>query len=207
LHLRIALLLVVLALVYPLLRIADIFPTGVLVEAARTISDQRAGSLQYRFDQEAQLLDRASQRIIFGWGRYGRNRVYVQDYSGTGSDASVTDGRWIITLGQFGLFGFLAEFGLLALPVFRAAAALKVVKSFNDGIFLGALALILATNLVDLLPNSVLSSWTWLVAGSLMGCSEAILAGQRKPERQRAAFRFSEAKIQPGDRAESAKWL
>ena len=63
------------------------------------------------------MMDRASQRIWFGWGRFGRSRIFDE----WGSDVSVTDGRWTITLGQFGLFGFVAEFGLLALTVFRAA--------------------------------------------------------------------------------------
>ena len=48
---------------------------------------------------------------------------------------SITDGRWIITIGQFGLFGFVAEFGLLILPVFRAASALDAAKSMHDRIY------------------------------------------------------------------------
>ena len=59
------------------------------------------------------MLERASERILFGWGRFGRSRVY-NEY---GSDISVTDGRWIITLGQFGVVGFMGEFGLLALAL------------------------------------------------------------------------------------------
>ena len=46
-----------------------------------------------------------------------------------GNDVSVSDGGWIITLGQFGVFGFLAEFGLLAWPVLRAASALRFAES------------------------------------------------------------------------------
>ena len=47
-------------------------------------------------------------------------RVYDSD---TRRDISVTDGHWIITLGQAGLLGFIAEFGLLTLPIFRRAFA------------------------------------------------------------------------------------
>jgi hypothetical protein len=87
---------------------------------------------------------------------------------------SVTDGRWIITMGQFGFVGFLAEFGLLALAVVRAAQAVKVTSDDNEKVMLAALALILAINVVDLLPNASLSPWTWLLAGALLGRAEAL---------------------------------
>ncbi len=178
-QMRIAMAFVLVALLYPLLRSFDLFPSNTIVEVSNVIDDARAGSLQYRFDQEAQLLERASQRVLFGWGRYGRNRVHEVLEGGVGADMSVTDGRWIITLGQFGLVGFLAEFGLLAISVFRAANALKFAESFRDSILLSALGLIVAINMLDLLPNSGLSPWTWLLAGSLLGRSEMILARSR----------------------------
>ena len=92
-----------------------------MIETAAMIDTDRATSLKTRFDNEDLLLQRASQRFLFGWGRWGRARVYDEE---SGKDMSITDGRWIITIGQFGLFGFVAEFGLLILPVFRAASAL-----------------------------------------------------------------------------------
>jgi hypothetical protein len=170
LQLRIALILAILVVAYPLLRTADIVPTDYLVGAAASISEERAGSLQFRFDHEQKVLERASQRILFGWGRFGRSRIFDE----WGHDVSVTDGRWAITLGQFGVFGFLAEFGLLALPVFRAASALRFVESERDRILLATLALIIAANMVDLLPNASLSPWTWLLAGALLTRSEGL---------------------------------
>jgi hypothetical protein len=119
-------------------------------------------------------LQRAWQRPFFGWGRYGRNRVFVENWEGIGTDASITDGRWIITFGQFGIFGFLTEFGLLAIPIFCASRALKLVNSARDSLLLVAISLIVAMNMIDLLPNSALSPFTWLLAGSLLGRSEMI---------------------------------
>ncbi len=92
----------------------------------------------------------------------------------SGNDVSVTDGRWIITMGQFGFIGFLAEFGLLALSIVRAASALKYTETMQDEVFLAALALIVAINMIDLLPNSSISPWTWLLAGALLGRAEAL---------------------------------
>ena len=73
---RLAIVLVTLALLYPTIRSFDLFPTKALVDVARSVSDERARSLQYRFDNEDILLAHAFERPIFGWGRYGRNRVY-----------------------------------------------------------------------------------------------------------------------------------
>ncbi len=167
---RIAVTLAIVAVTYPLLRTADLVPTTYMVSAASSISDERAGSLKFRFDHEQYLLDRASQRIFFGWGRFGRNRVHDE----WGNDISVSDGRWAITLGQFGLVGFLAEFGLLGWSVLCARSALRLVDSERDSIFLGSLALIIAINMIDLLPNDSLSPWTWLLAGTLFGRAEAL---------------------------------
>jgi hypothetical protein len=173
-QIRVAIVIAVIALSYPVLRSADLVPNKLMVEMASTISLDRAGSLKTRFDQEQQLLDRASLRLWFGWGRWGRNRVYDED---TGQDISLTDGHWIITLGMFGLAGFLAEFGLLALPVFRAASAFRFAASENDRAYLAALALVVAVSLLDLLPNSFLTAWTWLIAGALLGHSEWLKSG------------------------------
>ena len=176
-QLRVALVLVTICLLYPALRITNIFPTSFLSEAAALISQERATSLMQRFDQEQQLLDHATQRPVFGWGRWGRNRIYDAN---SGVDISVTDGGWIIAFGAWGLFGFVAQFGLIAIPVVRAVSALRYARSEHDKVFLAALALIMAISLVDLLPNSSLSPWTCLLAGALLGRTEAL----RKTARQ-----------------------
>jgi hypothetical protein len=185
LQLRIATILVILAVAYPLLRVTDLVPTKYMLDAAVLANQERADSLEFRFHQERQLLERASQRILFGWGRWGRSRIYDE----SGKNVSITDGRWIITLGQFGLFGFLAEFGLLGLPVFRAASALRFAESERDRVFLGALALIIAINMIDLLPNASLSPWTWLLSGALLGRAEEMCNAARQQHRDRMAGR------------------
>ncbi len=184
LQLKFAVVFVAIALTYPIARIAESFPTDKIVSFAMSINEQRASSLRFRFDQEEHLLERASQRFLFGWGRYGRNRVYVEDWRGVGGDASVTDGRWIITLGQFGLFGFLAEFGLLAFTVLRAARAVRFAKSSREAACLAGLGLIVSINLIELLPNSTLTPWSWLLAGALLARSEAIMVAARKHKKR-----------------------
>lgn len=164
----VACILVAISLGYPMLRFFGLMPTTAMVELARYIDPERADSLKFRLDNEDQLLARALERPVFGWGRFGRNRVYDPQ---TGKDLSVTDGRWIIDLGQFGFVGFLAEFGLLGLCILRSARSYSAAKP-NVQIHIATLTLLLAINIVDLLPNSGLLPLTWLMAGALLGLSE-----------------------------------
>jgi hypothetical protein len=167
----IAIVLVLIALCYPMLRFADLIPTSQILELVGNLSLERAASLRVRFDNEEILLNRALERPVFGWGRYGRSRVHNED----GKDVSTTDGRWIITIGQFGIVGFVAEFGLLAFAVMRgAAAASGLAAGRREKVLLASLALIVSANVVDLLPNSSLLPVTWLFAGSLLGRAEVL---------------------------------
>src|SRR5689334_15199358 len=164
LQLQIAMVLTTIVLIYPLLRSADLVPTDAIVQNIAVISEERAGSLKTRFDQEQLLLAHAHDRIVFGWGRFGRSRL----------EGSVTDGAWVIILGQFGLVGFLALFGLISLPVFRAASALKFVKSNEESVLFAGLSLIVTFKIFDLVPNSGLEPWAMLLIGALLGRAEAL---------------------------------
>jgi hypothetical protein len=185
-QLRVATVLVVFAISYPMLRVVDFVPTSYILDAARVVSADRAQSLGERFTNEHALLEHATQRFWFGWGRFGRSRR-----TESVSNIANPDGYWIITLGQFGFIGFLANFGLLGLTVFRAASALRFAESTRDRNFLGALALIVAIYTFNLLPNSDLFPWTWLLAGALLGRAEALCAVAGKPVRfQNAGLRI-----------------
>jgi hypothetical protein len=189
-QLRLAVVLATIGVLYPVLRMTDSFPDKFLVEIAASFDKERADSLQIRFDQERLLLDRASERLAFGWGRYGRNRVYEE----SGKDSSITDGAWIQTLGQFGLVGFLAQFGLLAWPVFRAASAFKFISTERDRVFLSVIALIVALGVVEQLPNSSISPWNWLLAGALLGRAEQIIQLARRARRPSNGLRVSKVR-------------
>jgi hypothetical protein len=183
-QITVAVLLVSLVLLYPTLRTADLVPTNAMVDLAASVSTDRAGSLDVRFVHEEQILQHTDERFLFGWGRYGRGWVYNE----RGTLVSDLDGLWIITLGTSGFIGFLALFGLLTLPVFKAALALQFAESARDKIFLSGLTLVLAINVVDLLPNSSLRPWTWLIAGALLGRAEALRRRARLPAAARMAL-------------------
>lgn len=91
-------------LTYVTLRATGLWTGADLVDlVGRTISADKAGSLQYRLDNEEMLADKALERPLFGWGGWGRSRVRDE----SGKDVSTTDGRWIIRLGENGIVGLV----------------------------------------------------------------------------------------------------
>jgi len=167
-----AIVLAMVTILYPTMSIIDVFPHQQLVHLADSFSAERAQSLEFRFYNEKLLLDRAKKHFFFGWGGWGRDRVYN---AYTGRDETVTDGTWIIQLGTYGFVGFVSMFGLLAVAIFRAYSASKLVKSESDQALLAAHALLVGIIMIDQIPNSTLGPWLWLLTGALFGRSEDII--------------------------------
>jgi len=83
--------------------------------------EERAQSLEFRFDNEELLVERGLERIVFGWGGWGRNRVFEYGRLGDLEDISVTDSLWIIAYGVNGVVGLSAVFGSIFLPALAFA--------------------------------------------------------------------------------------
>jgi hypothetical protein len=207
LQLSFAVLLVSTALLYPILRATNVFPTDAVLNLASQVGSdvERVGSLNVRFRNEDEFLERASERFLFGWGAFGRGFTY-NEY---GTPTAAVDGTWIGTLSQFGFVGFLALFGVLTLPVFTVARAFRFAESTTDKAYLAAVALILAINVFDLLPNSPLRPWTWLLAGALLGRAEALLRWARLPPAAKMQLTASPSRAQkyPGIRTSQRRIL
>lgn len=156
--------------IYPMLRGLHMLPMQQIVDIAHSFSAERAESLQFRINNEELLLARAQERAWFGWGGYGR--AFLHDPV-TGEMTTIADGAWVIDMGTFGWLGFIAEFGLAALPLLVLARE-ALSRSAEVNRYAATLALILAANLVDLLPNATLIPFTWLMAGALLGEAERL---------------------------------
>ncbi|MDP5305999.1 hypothetical protein [Paracoccus spongiarum] len=175
-----AMLMAVLILSYPTLRTLDVIPTDRLIEAAARVSEERAQSLEFRFDNEDALLAHAMRRPAFGWGGWERSSIHDP---ASGETVSTTDGLWVIAMGYSGFFGFLAQFGLLVLPILLLGRAYRAAGRPVEILPAGA-ALVLAVNLVDLLPNATISPFTWMFSGAMLGYVESL---RRLPEGQAEA--------------------
>ena len=173
---KVAIILVCLAMFYPAMSIMNVFPHQAISNIATSYDKERAQSLIFRFDNEQRLLNHGRERFFFGWGGWGRNRVYSEE---TGRDISVTDGGWIITFGQFGLFGFIAVYGLLGFVVFQAAKASRFVVVENEQKLLSAHAVLVGIIMVNQLPNNALAPWLWLLVGVLFGRTETIISHRK----------------------------
>ncbi|MCR8549088.1 hypothetical protein M4578_14715 [Salipiger sp. P9] len=176
-QIKVAILIGVLAIGYPILKGAHLVPEDKILAQAASIDPERANSLEFRFTNENILLDRAYLKPVFGWGSWGRNHILDPV---TGNIQTVTDGRWIIVIGIYGWVGFLAEFGLLVLPLFLLWR--EAIAARRDAVspFIAPLSLMLAINVFDMIPNATLTPLTWLLAGALTGYAEALKAERLK---------------------------
>ena len=182
-------LIAVIVMTYPLLRGAHMVPLDAILDYARGLSAERAWSLQFRIENEEILLARASERPWFGWGGYARN--FTHDPV-TGKILNIADGAWVIQIGTYGWLGYLAEFGLLCLPLWLLGRE-ALVRQATFAPEVAGMSLIFAFSLLDLLPNGTLVPLTWLMAGSLLGQAEALrsarIAARPRPAPMRAVIR------------------
>ena len=116
------------------------------------------------------MLSHANEKPLFGWGGWGRNRVFDPI---TGEDITVTDGYWVIVLGTSGWVGFLSKFLFLFLPIvflFKNYTKMNVEYESTKTLLVSH-ALIISLIMIDQIPNSSFSSNSlyWLLAGSLLG--------------------------------------
>lgn len=163
-----SLLMALLFISYPVLKAVELIPEASILSGVAQLSDERSRSLEFRFDQEAALLKHANEKILFGWGGWGRNRVF----SDSGADVSTTDGGWIIVLGKSGWIGFFTTFWFFAYPVWRLYKKRNTISQNStdqEKLLLGGHAMILGIILINNIPNETLRPVYWFLAGSLLG--------------------------------------
>jgi hypothetical protein len=146
---------------------------------AEKFSAERGQSLQFRFDNETILIDKAREGTLFGWGGWNRSRVYDDD----GRDVSITDGLWIITLGTRGMYGLTLLLLTVQLPMllllYRAPPARWHTPAYAPA---AVLAVILSLYMVDNLLNAMVNPIFMLFNGGLCG----MLSRRRQPGADRS---------------------
>lgn len=109
---------------------------------------------------------------------------------------NIADGAWVILMGTYGWVGYVAEFGLFALPLLLLGREALMQPKAELSPWVGAVALILGANMTDLLPNATQIPFTWLMAGALLGEAERLAVLRRSAETARR-----EARNRPGGTA------
>ncbi|MFC1758081.1 hypothetical protein ACFL2H_04845 [Planctomycetota bacterium] len=99
--------------VYIGLRVTNTYDfSHVAMVARETLGEERAGSFEFRIENEDMLIAHSMEAPILGWTAIdGRNRLYRED----GSNAVITDGYWVIVLGSLGLSGLITFYLALTL--------------------------------------------------------------------------------------------
>jgi hypothetical protein len=161
--------------------------------ASKTFGEDRAGSIRYRMYNEDMLIARALVRPWIGWGGWGRARVYDEE----GNDCSVTDGMWIIALGNTGFIGLAALLITLTLPA--AALLLRFrARRWADPRLAAASALAVSLQLwaIDDMSNAMLAPLYPASAGALI--SLVVLARRaRKTSRKSLGSARKRARVAP----------
>ncbi|HTF90340.1 MAG TPA: hypothetical protein VK843_18130 [Planctomycetota bacterium] len=170
--------LMALAPLYAITRTTGMWNGRALVEfIAENVSARRSASLDYRMANEDILVAKALEQPTFGWGGWGRNRVYDEE----GRDRSVTDGQWVITFGTDGLVGLISWLGILLVPAWLIVTRYSSRTAWTDpqNAILQLGAVVLALHSIDCLANAMPSPIYYLIAGGL--CS--VLHNERQPRR------------------------
>jgi hypothetical protein len=133
---------------------------------ANHISVERARSLWKRQQNEARLAEKALYKPAFGWGGWGRSRVLDEE----GGDISITDGMWIIILGENGITGLTLFSLCFMLPVCVFLRRYPVRSWKSPEIAPAAvLSILLGLYMIDNLLNAMTNPIFTVIAGGLMG--------------------------------------
>lgn len=136
-----------------------------LVELISQVLPDRAASLGYRLDCERLLAERAREQWLLGWGGWGRSAVYIGDEN---EQRVVTDSLWILVYGRQGALGLAAVIGMLVLPVISFARSCPRALWRHPKLApVIALAVVLASYMIDNLVNDMPNPLYLLIAGGL----------------------------------------
>lgn len=144
-------------------------------------SQQRAGSVAFRFDNEALLLENVRQNPLFGLGAW-TFLERVDPWTGIKTNA-IADSYWILALASNGVIGLLSFFLALWLPAWRGMAARQPA-----GVAL-ACSLLVGMSMLDLLLNAFVTPMLIALTGGLMLFSSSPSPAAERPTADRRPLR------------------
>ncbi|MCC6488777.1 MAG: O-antigen ligase domain-containing protein [Candidatus Hydrogenedentes bacterium] len=157
---------------YVAVRVSGLWDGGQLVTLARAMfGEDRAFSLSVRIFNENLLVSRALQHAIFGWGGWGRSRIFNE----VGQDITITDSQWVIRFGLNGLVGLVAMAAVILIPCLllerKAQPRLWTHPLVAPA---AAFAVILSLWMIDNTVNDMFNPIYVLAAGGLSGLPRVV---------------------------------
>lgn len=126
---------------------------------------ERAQSLEFRYNNEDLLSEKARDQWLFGWAGWDRQLV-TQEWGPT----TVPDSLWVIVFGKFGVVGLLGLVFSLLLPtiifIYRYPPWLWAHPNLAPA---AAMSVILILYMFDGLLNAMINPLFMLSAGGLLG--------------------------------------
>jgi hypothetical protein len=161
---------------YMVLRTVGGWDGGLLVEMARLLSDERAGSLYWRLDSETRCWELVRSSPLFGFGFFKFAGLRFE-----GSTTAVTpDGMWLIALVANGLFGLTVFYASQLLPVISFARKLRPVHWKHPAVAPAAgIAVIVTLYAIDNLFNAMTNPIFIVCAGGLVSTAAAMPNARR----------------------------
>ncbi|MFN6145731.1 MAG: hypothetical protein ACK5AL_05195 [Planctomycetota bacterium] len=128
------------------------------------VSESRSASMWTRVVNENILVVKALEQPVFGWGGWGRNRVYDEE----GKDISILDGFWIITLGCNGWFGLGSWLLVVWLPVALVLSRWRRLRLWRgSGMMVVWATTAVLIHSIDCIANSMVNPVYYLLMGAL----------------------------------------
>jgi hypothetical protein len=139
----------------------------IIASLSQVFPEDRIGSLKFRFDNEEILGQKARQKMLFGWGDSGGNRVYDSQ----GRDVSTTDSLWIIAFGWNGIVGLTSLMASLLLPVVSFCFSRFPASTWSNRKVAPAavLAIALVMYVLDSILNAMVNPVFALISGGISG--------------------------------------
>lgn len=167
--------LVAVPLVYAGVRTTDAWDGSHLTQGLEALGfpEERVESLDYRFEAERLLADKALERPLFGWGGFGRGFV---PWERSPSGFVVPDGLWTLYLNMNGLVGLFGLLWLMLAPLVLWLRAHRGASWIRGDAAAGAgLALVVALFAVDCLLNAMVNPIFLVATGAV--CGQVVYAG------------------------------
>ncbi len=163
-------------LYFPCTGILDV--DGILSAATAAFGPDRSGSLATRLNAEKLLAAKAQQRMIFGWGGWGRSRVQ----NDRGEDLVVTDSLWVIAYGGNGMVGLVSFTVWLLLPTLAFMLYFPAYLWDNRKLApVAVMAVILPFYMLDCILNSMPNPVIMIING---GITTLVLIRSESPARE-----------------------
>jgi hypothetical protein len=131
------------------------------------VGEERAESLTFRLNNEHLLGEKARERMLTGWGGWGRNQIYGDD----GRQLTATDSLWIIAFGTGGILGLASFTGFMLLPSLMFCLRCYPVKLWSHPKVAPAatLAVLMSLYMMDCIVNAMLNPVYILASGGISG--------------------------------------